>query len=108
MDGHQLYCTVQETKGQAGQGTTKRRGTCYIVPQHALPWEPVPLHKARHKAIVRGPRPLTAEGQSPKRPDQGVAWAEMAMHNAMYESQRRLTAALDAFRLPAITNIGVA
>jgi len=30
------------------------------------------------------------------------------MHNAMYESQRRLTAALDAFRLPAITNIGVA
>jgi hypothetical protein len=30
------------------------------------------------------------------------------MHNAMYESQRRLTASLDAFRLPAITNIGVA
>ena len=103
MDGHQLYC-IQETKGQAGQGTTKRRGTCYIVPQHALPWEPVPLHKARHKAIVRGPRPLKVQRDR----YQGVAWAEMAMHNAMYESQRRLTAALDAFRLPAITNIGVA
>jgi hypothetical protein len=58
----------------------------------------------KQSSAGRGPRPLKVQRDR----YQGVAWAEMAMHNAMYESQRRLTASLDAFRLPAITNIGVA